>query len=369
MQTVDSKYDSSFSIQILVAAMKSNFPQPTTWWEVPVPVAIYIGLPLLPVLVAGGWLLRRKRPAQIWDPAIWVAAALVPIILLSWHSRLRLGSELLEIDPIIPVFLLCLLTFIGISCSLIRLSLRKLVGEGSITAVAALAMSYLLMQALFPPLSYATPAAFRMACRNNLKQIGLALHMHHDIGLTSPWQKIGQPPQSWRVAILPYLDQARLFNNYRHDLKWDSPENTVFSKQEVEVFLCPSQKHRQDDQGRWLTSYAVLLGPNQIWREDGPPTQKEIPDGTSNTIMVVEACGQNIVWNEPRDIDVTTTPMAFNLPGEKPYQSPAMFSSLHKAGAHVLMADGTVRLLSSKIDPQTLQALTTADGGETVGEY
>lgn len=85
--------------------------------------------------------------------------------------------------------------------------------------------------------------------------------------------------------------------------------------------------------------------------------------------MVVEACGMNIIWNEPRDIDLTTTPIAVNLPGKPRHHSPAMVSSLHKGGGNVLFADGTIRFISQTIDPKVLQALTTARGGEPVGDF
>jgi prepilin-type processing-associated H-X9-DG protein len=113
-----------------------------------------------------------------------------------------------------------------------------------------------------------------------------------------------------------------------------------------------------------------MYGPNGIWRNDrtGLPISK-FKDGTSNTIAVMEACGQNIVWNEPRDLDGTTTPAAINLRGDTRTESPAMASSLHVGGAHVLMADGSVRFVSQNIYPKTLQALVSADSGDIVGEW
>jgi prepilin-type processing-associated H-X9-DG protein len=112
------------------------------------------------------------------------------------------------------------------------------------------------------------------------------------------------------------------------------------------------------------------MAPKGIWRNDRQPLPLgKIKDGSSNTIAVMEACGQNIVWNEPRDLDGTTTPAAINLRGKTRYDSPAMMSSLHQGGAHVLLADGTVRFISQDIDPQTLKALVSADGGERIGEW
>lgn len=243
----------------------------------------------------------------------------------------------------------------------------KKLGYNTLAVIAFLGLAYAL---LAPAIPRQRDWQKKPSCKTRMKAIGLGLHNFSDEHGAFPAQKFGDPSLSWRVELLPYLDQSDLYRVYRRDQPWDSAANAEFAKTEVWLLQCPNQRHHRDDQGRFLTSYAVIYGPAGIWRDNRQAIKlDEIRDGTSNTIAVVEACGQNIVWNEPRDLDGTTTPGGINLPGNKRYESPALASSLHTGGAHVLMADGAVRFVSDNIDPATLKALVTAEGGETVSAW
>lgn len=80
--------------------------------------------------------------------------------------------------------------------------------------------------------------------------------------------------------------------------------------------------------------------------------------------MIVEACGQNIVWTEPRDLDVDTVPVGVNLPSAKLGRSEGTFSATHPGGPGVLMVDGSVQTLDPDTDPAVLRAILTVDGHE-----
>lgn len=95
----------------------------------------------------------------------------------------------------------------------------------------------------------------------------------------------------------------------------------------------------------------------------------DFSDGASNTAIVAEACGQQIVWTEPRDIELTDENLGINLPGHKSGQSIGSWSSYHQNGAHTVLADGSVRFLSVNTDPRVLRAITTVNGGENSGEF
>jgi hypothetical protein len=73
----------------------------------------------------------------------------------------------------------------------------------------------------------------------------------------------GQPPQSWRLLLVAYMDANTVLNGYRFDCAWDSPENADFARMESRIYQCPTQKHTHDDQGRFLTSYALMYGPQR----------------------------------------------------------------------------------------------------------
>ncbi len=94
-----------------------------------------------------------------------------------------------------------------------------------------------------------------------------------------------------------------------------------------------------------------------------------ISDGTSNTVLVVEACGQEIVWTRPQDIQLSSQNVGVNLPGTQPNHSSGAWSSFHRGGSHTLLADGSVRFISEKTEPKILKALLTATAEDTVGEF
>ena len=206
----------------------------------------------------------------------------------------------------------------------------------------------------------------RTTCRNNLKQIGLAIHNYHDDFNIFPAAVSGKPGVSWRVSILPYLDQAALFKRYDQQKKWDSPPNDGLALERLDELRCPSNYNPKDSQGRWFTAYSMPTGLHSVGASPKGTRIRDITDGTSNTLLVVEACGAQIVWTEPRDVDVASQPTGINLKGTKPGQSAGWLSSYHSGGTQVLLADGSVRFVSAKIDPTVLKNMATVDGGEVV---
>ncbi len=109
-----------------------------------------------------------------------------------------------------------------------------------------------------------------------------------------------------------------------------------------------------------------MTGPNTIFANGKGMNLEDIAngDGTSNTLLLVEASGRNIVWTEPRDADTALQPIRINLPGASVYDSPSLLSTYHPGGANVVMADGSTFTLPPKIDPKILKALTTTNGND-----
>lgn len=216
---------------------------------------------------------------------------------------------------------------------------------------------------LLPAVQAAREAARRSQCSNNLKQIALAMHNYHDAYGTFPPAFIpdedGRPMHSWRVLILPYLEQGYLYEQYNFDEPWDSPANLALTFAMPSVYQCPSSLHSSDPAE---TSYAVIQGPGALF--DGPNAYqlRDVTDGTSNTIMVVEAAGSGIQWTEPRDLDLEQLALRIGGP-------PGGIRSEHPGGVNVTIADGSVRFLAETIDPTMLEALITKGGGEAVGSF
>ncbi|TWU13498.1 hypothetical protein CA54_23330 [Symmachiella macrocystis] len=207
---------------------------------------------------------------------------------------------------------------------------------------------------LLPAVQQAREAARRTQCRNNLKQIGLALHNYHDVWGSFPPAYIadetGRPMHSWRVLILPYLDQQALYDQYDFDEPWDGPNNSRLLGNRPPVYACPSS-----DVDATSTYYAAIAGETCVFAGAEPIAIRDIVDGTSNTSMIGEVSGMGIPWMEPRDVDFDT----YTNIGD-----PAGFSSDHTGGAFFLFADGSVQFLSEETDPDVARSLFTHAGGE-----
>lgn len=214
---------------------------------------------------------------------------------------------------------------------------------------------------LLPAVQQAREAARRTQCKNNLKQIGLALHNYHDTFKAFPPAVIadesGKPMHSWRVLILPYIDQAPLYAQYNFSEPWDGPNNSRLLASMPPVYACPSHP---GGPGNTSTAYAGVFGEQCVFQGTTPVGIMDITDGTSNTIMVGEATQANIPWMKPQDIDITAHPALGDRDG---------FSSYHTGGVNVLMCDGAVQFLAQSINPQTLKALFTRNGGEPPGSF
>lgn len=221
-----------------------------------------------------------------------------------------------------------------------------------------------------------TVEALRLAqCKNNVKWVGMTLHQYHDQHgrFPSPATVDGVgPPTSWRIDLLPLFDPAVEFVaaiDYDRTLAWDHGANLLVAQHKPGPFHCPTAAAPRDAVGRWNTAYALLTGPGTAFPPEGPLSIHEIRDGTSWTILLVEACGSRIVWTEPRDIDVSRQSLQVNAPGEQAGMSNGLLSSWHSAGTHCLLADGSVRFLNPSISEDVLRALSTAAGEDKPGEF
>jgi hypothetical protein len=253
---------------------------------------------------------------------------------------------------------------------------KRGLGAGWIAAIVIVAVLFVLLTCggvllavLLPAVQAAREAsreaARRIVCNCQLKQIGLAMHVYQqNYGCFPPAfvpDKNGKPMHSWRVLLLPFIEGGDgVYKDYRFDEPWDSPHNRALASRMPEVFGCPSDGPRGA-----TTSYAMIVGRHAI--SDGPTAHalRDITDGASNTIMLVEATQAHINWMEPRDLNVKNMRFQINGNGD-PNVAKNEISSPHARGANVLLCDASVHYLSDSVDPKLLEALTTIDGGEGV---
>jgi prepilin-type processing-associated H-X9-DG protein len=214
---------------------------------------------------------------------------------------------------------------------------------------------------LLPAVQQAREAARRTQCRNNLQQIGMALHNYHESYGAFPPAYIadasGKPMHSWRVLILPFLDQGAMYSEYNFSEPWDGPNNSRLLARIPPQYVCVSHPTAA---ASMHTAYAAAFGQQCVFRGYEPVKLTEIKDGASNTLVVVEAGDAGIPWMKPEDVDITKHPSLGD---------PGGFSSHHTGGVHGLMCDGSVKFIPQSMSPQTLKALFTRDGGDFVAPF
>ena len=207
-----------------------------------------------------------------------------------------------------------------------------------------------------PGVQSSLEAARRVQCVNNLKQIALAMHNFHASNNAFPRPATlgekGKQLLSWRVAILPYIEQQELYDKFKQDEPWNSPHNKALLKEMPPVYRCPIRTNALP----YTTSYLVFVGKGALFEKDQGIGVADVTDGTSNTIMIVEA-NDAVPWTKPDDLSFD------------PAAAPALHGagSPHPGGFNASMADGAVRFLKNTIDLNVLRALITRAGGEVVG--
>ena len=226
-----------------------------------------------------------------------------------------------------------------------------------IALVGVLMCGGILVALLLPAVGAAREAARRSQSTNNMKQIGLALHNYIDTHGELPPAVVkdekGNPLYSGRVLLLPYLEQAALYNSFDKSKAWDAPENAHIASARIATFEDPSSARAGNPTPR--TDYFFITGQGTVFEDGKKMTFGEITDGTSNTLWMIEADNGNVHWAAPKDFDISQ--LGSLPPGN------------HPGGNVGGLMDGSVRFLSNNIDPATLRALLTRNGGEVIQEY
>ena len=220
-----------------------------------------------------------------------------------------------------------------------------------------LACGGILLALLLPAVQSAREAARTAQSSNNLKQIGLALHNYHDVFATFPpggiFDENDRGHHGWQTSLLPYVDQAPLYNQIDFNRPWDETANAPHFRQRVPVYLNPNVSEFQSIEGYALSHYA---GNSHVFNKNTKMPMREVTDGASNTMLAGEAAGDYKPWGHPENwrdptaVGINAGPSSFGRPsGDR---------------AVILMMDGSTRTISGTIAPEVLEAISTPAGGE-----
>ncbi|HEX4610110.1 MAG TPA: DUF1559 domain-containing protein, partial [Urbifossiella sp.] len=196
--------------------------------------------------------------------------------------------------------------------------------------------------------------ASRAQSVNNLRQIALAMHNYESTYGSFPpaavVDKTGRPLLSWRVLILPYVEQNVLYGKFKLDEAWDGPTNKPLLDKMPPIYAMPTPTKAKADE----THYQVFVGRGAAFDLLRGPRIADFTDGTSNTILVATAATP-VPWTKPDD-------MAFD-PNADMRRVIGFFPDV----CHAALADGSVRTLSRSTSKVTLHGAITRSGGEVLG--
>ena len=292
-----------------------------------------------------------------------------------------------------------------------------------IELLVVIAIIAILISLLLPAVQQAREAARRTQCRNNLKQIGLALHNYHDVHSTFPsgWIAVdggahspheGLNGAGWGTMILPFIDQANLYEEFNASLAIENPANATFLGTLIPSFRCPSDPQPDfweiEEEGSPgtvlaelpIANYIGVFGTEELDGCENAPGSfpvsdagqcvgdgmlyhnssiqiKDIRDGTSNTLFIGErrtdpAAGWYSTWagmvSEGEEAFQRVLGSTCHPPND-PAAHLDDFSSNHTGGAMFVLGDGSVHFVSESIDIGVCQSLATRAAGEIVGEF
>ena len=296
--------------------------------------------------------------------------------------------------------------------------------------LVVIAIIGILISLLLPAVQAARESARRMSCTNNLKQIGLALHMYHDVHHRLPMGWLGydssgdphwhgEPGWGWSAKILPFIEQRTLHDSgIDFDLPITDPVHDNARIVPISIFRCPSDKADNTfvlgadadetpvsgsytDTELATSNYPGVFGTrdmHEVCDPDGAhfnPAKpckgngtfflnhgigfSEVTDGLSNTFMVGEHWSKWVdsTWvgvisggdHAPARI-VAVASEEFPPNSEQTHeQRTHNFSSWHPSGTNFLLCDGHVRMITEVIDLKIYRALCTRRGGDNAGSF
>jgi prepilin-type N-terminal cleavage/methylation domain-containing protein/prepilin-type processing-associated H-X9-DG protein len=302
----------------------------------------------------------------------------------------------------------------------VRQSRRR--GFTLIELLVVIAIIAVLIALLLPAVQQAREAARRTQCKNNMRQVALAMHNYHDVANALPIGvmrtqgniAVTVSGYTWYRRILPYIEQANIYNQYDQSTNYYSADpNRSLSQKLIPMLRCPSDTYASFFNAIPQYNYLVNAGNTNIGKgnvngaiysagpfdfsdnREGRATRlAAITDGMSNTMMVGEIrvgatspdyrgllqYGMNALMSGnlppntpiadlvPAGQCVSSVDLPCAIATNTGYTHQLSMRSRHTGGAHAALCDGSVKFISNNIDTGVIRALSTVAGGEILPE-
>ncbi|QDV27927.1 DUF1559 family PulG-like putative transporter [Aureliella helgolandensis] len=222
-------------------------------------------------------------------------------------------------------------------------------------AVLCAAIGFTLLKAV----QTAQRAALKMNSHSPLNQLSLALHNYHGVYGCFPPACItdarGRPMHSWRILVLPYMEERPLYENYDFNEPWDGPNNSLLAKQMPRMFHSPTEPQSSE-----FTNIVAISGDGTTFPSDRSTSLTDILDGPENTILLTEISESEVPWLKPQDLD------AANLAVGPPLAPELSISAASWRRPMIVFADSIhAYTVQQGISIEELRALTTIAGNES----